>query len=223
MQAVTADFVVVVDVLRFTTAVEAATTSGALVHPYRWRDESARELAALVDARLADGRDPTGPSLSPVSLLSLQPGERLVLPSPNGSTCAAIAAEAGATVLAGCLRNYAAIAEWLNVRGGSVAVIACGERWSDGSLRPAIEDYLGAAALVSALQGRRSAEAEVAASCFDATRRRVPELVRESSSGRELLERGWDDDVTYAVEVGASATVPLLVSGAFRSAVDPRP
>lgn len=58
-------FVVVVDVLRFTTAVEAAVENGATVFPYRWKDASAQEFAASVGAVLADGADPIGPSLSP--------------------------------------------------------------------------------------------------------------------------------------------------------------
>ena len=69
--ATAADFVVVV-VLRFTTAVEAAVESGATVFPYRWKDESAQEFAASVGAVLADGADPLGPSLSPVRLQSLR-------------------------------------------------------------------------------------------------------------------------------------------------------
>ncbi len=96
-------------------------------------------------------------------------------------------------------------------------MIPCGERWTDGSLRPSIEDYLGAASLVSLLKGRRSAEAELAAGSFRAVERRLVDLVRDCASARELVERGWSDDVDYAVELGVSTTVPVLVGGAFTS------
>ena len=116
MEAVSADVVVVVDVLRFTTAVDAAVSRGIAVHPYRWRDDGAARLAASVGAVLADG-SPGAPSLSPGSLLDLPMGSAVVLPSPNGSTCAALAAERGATVVAACLRNSAAVAAWLSRPG----------------------------------------------------------------------------------------------------------
>ena len=101
--------VVVVDVLRFTTAVTVAVERGAIVYPYRWRDDRALELAARVGAVLAASNDPTGPSLSPVSLRGLGAGERLVLPSPNGATLSLAAAEHGAEVVAASLRNASAV------------------------------------------------------------------------------------------------------------------
>ena len=213
-----ADFVVVVDVLRFTTAVEAAVDRGARVFPCRWKDVSARDFAASVGAVLADGSDPSGPSLSPVRLRSLVPGARVVLPSPNGSDCAAIAAGRGATVLAACLRNAPAVADWLNGQHGRVVVIPCGERWADGSLRPSVEDYLAAAWVVSLLKGRRSAEAETAAASFGAVEGRLVELVRDCVSGRELIHRGWSDDLDYSVEMAVSTAVPVLIDGAFTDA-----
>ena len=80
---------------------------------------------------------------------------RLVLPSPNGS---AIAAAAPGVTVAASLRNASAVAEWLSERFRGdvepVSVIAAGERWPDGSLRPALEDLLGAGAVLSALVAR---------------------------------------------------------------------
>ena len=46
--------VAVVDVLRFTTAVEAAVSRGAVVYPFRWHDASAAAFARSVGAALAD-------------------------------------------------------------------------------------------------------------------------------------------------------------------------
>jgi len=213
--AVPADVVVVVDVLRFTTAVDAGVGRGAMVFPYRWRDASARDFADRAGAVLADPGAAVGPSLSPVSLLQLGPGDRLVLPSPNGSTCAAIADDHGATVLAACLRNAAAVGSWLNEMARSVTVIACGERWEDESLRPSLEDHLGAGAVISALSGARSPEAQAAADAWAAANPSIAEVIAECVSGREAIARGWERDVGFAVDVNASPAVPILHDGGF--------
>lgn len=213
VEAVPADSVVVVDVLRFTTAVDAAVSRGAVVLPYRWKDDSAAEYAAGVGAVLADPGDPRGPSLSPVSLLSLRSGDRIVLPSPNGSTCAATASAMGATVVASCLRNATAVGNWLKPRGGAVTVIACGERWPDGSLRPSLEDYLGAGAVIAALDGSRSPEAAAAAEAWLSAASRVQDVVASCASGREAAERGWARDLEFAVSVDASSCVPVFHDG----------
>ncbi|MBT2444130.1 2-phosphosulfolactate phosphatase [Streptomyces sp. ISL-36] len=220
--------VVVVDVLSFTTAVGVAVESGTAVYPYRWRDATARAYAERREATLAVGRSEATPehpwSLSPAALRTAPPTPRLVLPSPNGST---IAAEAGdATVVAASLRNRTAVAGWLAERGyGSgarpLAVIASGERWPDGSLRPALEDLLGAGAVLSALRAAGpfvlSPEATAAATLWEATDDPVAALHR-CDSGRELYEYGYPQDVAVATEVDTSDTVPVLRDGAFQEA-----
>lgn len=213
VEAVHAEAVVLVDVLRFTTAVDAAVSRGATVFPYRWKDDSALAYATEVAAVLADPGATSGPSLSPVSLLSLHPGDRVVLPSPNGSTCAAIASAMGGIVLAGCLRNASAIGQWLKGRATAVTVIACGERWPDGSLRPSLEDYLGAGAVIAALAGSRSPEAAAAAEAWTVAAPRAAEVVSSCASGKELIARGWARDLEFAVSVDASNCVPLLQDG----------
>lgn len=70
--------------------------------------------------------------------------------------------------------------------------------------------------------GPRSPEAAEAAALYEAVRDRVGELVRSSASGQELVERGRAEDVDYAVETGASSTVPVLLDGAFADG-GPRP
>jgi 2-phosphosulfolactate phosphatase len=207
---------VVVDVLRFTTAVEAAVTRRVAVYPYRWRDASAAAFADSVHALLADGRDPAGPSLSPLSMNALAPGTSLVLPSPNGSTCAVLAAEAGAQVVAGCLRNASAVGAWADNADGPVTVIACGERWPDGSLRPSLEDLLGAGAILAAMTRNPSPEARGAIAAFRDAARSLPQVLAQCASGRELTGKGSQADIGYAAQLEVSSTVPVLTNGAFR-------
>lgn len=223
---------VVVDVLSFTTAVSVAVDTGTQVFPYAWRDESAVAFAAERGAELAVGRRAMTAgspwSLSPAALRRAPFTPRLMLPSPNGSAIAAAVGASGAVVAAGCLRNAAAVGSWLAGQGYGVperpvAVVAAGERWRDGGLRPALEDLLGAGAVVSAVVSSQvppmsgagvspeaSAAAASYASCAD-----VASAVADCASGRELRGHGLADDVAVAVELGASERVPVLVDGAF--------
>jgi len=208
-----ADVTVLVDVLSFCTCVDVAVSRGARVFPCRWRDGSEQDFAAAHDALLAQReRCLEGAySLSPSSLRHLPRDARLVLPSPNGSALSMRAGESSIT-FAGCLRNRSAVAR--AAQGGTVAVIACGERWPDGSLRPALEDMLGAGAIIAALGGARSPEAQWAADVFVACGDPVARL-RACSSGRELIERGFEDDVTLAAAVDVSHAAPRLVGDAY--------
>lgn len=207
---------VVVDVLRFSTAVEAAVTRGVAVYPYRWRDATAGAFADSVQALLADGGDPAGPSLSPSSMAALGSGDSLVLPSPNGSTCAILASEAGAQVVAGCLRNAAAVGAWADEADGPVTVIACGEKWPDGSLRPSLEDLLGAGAILAAMTRAPSPEARAAIAAFRDAAHSLPEILSQCASGRELSGKGWQEDIEYAARLNVGTTVPVLTDRAFR-------
>ena len=111
--AVPGSLVAVVDVLSFTTAVTVAIDRGIEVFPYRWRDETAVAYAEQHDAVLAVGRSQPGITLSPVSIRQAQDVQRLVLPSPNGSTISQQLADSGSTVLAVSLRNTSAAAAWV--------------------------------------------------------------------------------------------------------------
>jgi len=213
---------VLVDVLRFTTAVCAAVEAGATVLPYRWADDGAAEFAGANDAVLAGLREHGGPSLSPTDLLRLAPGTRLVLPSPNGSTIARRLASGTTTCVAACLRNAEAVADWLDGRfphPARVAVVAAGERWPDDSLRPAVEDLWGAGAVLSALAagGRPgfSPEARAARATYEAIGTDLAAALHDCAGGQELDALGFGADVDVAAEVGASSVVPVLRDGVF--------
>ncbi|KAB8145013.1 hypothetical protein F8S13_04035 [Chloroflexia bacterium SDU3-3] len=210
------DAVVIVDVLSFSTCVAVAVERGAEVLPYRFRDDSAEEYARERGALLAGPRSSQGYTLSPRSLLGLPAGARLVLPSPNGAT---LSLGTGATpTFAGCLRNAAAVARAAQACGPRVAVIPAGERWPDGSLRPGVEDQIGAGAIIHHMRGEKSPEAQVAEAAFLAARDRLAELLLQCASGRELAEKGFAPDVALAAELGCSAAAPVLRGGGYRAA-----
>ncbi|MBP2353418.1 2-phosphosulfolactate phosphatase [Kribbella aluminosa] len=227
---VAGDIVAVVDVLSFTTAVTVAVDRGIDVYPYRWRDETAVAYAEQYGATLAVGRSATGAngvSLSPASIRRVTGITKLVLPSPNGSTIAKQLSDGGATVIAVSLRNRQAAADWVtkqvqSARDGrrpKVVAIAAGERWPDGSLRPAVEDLWGAGGFLSALHSDDlSPEARAAVAAYDAVADELPTLLHECAGGRELTQYGFEEDVVIAAEVDDSDVVPVLVDGRlFRS------
>jgi 2-phosphosulfolactate phosphatase len=208
---------VIVDVLSFCTAVDVAVSRGAQVFPFPHGDEAAAQVEAdRLGARLAS-RKRAGDqlSLSPASLMRLHPGERLVLPSPNGSRLSRAGGEA--QVIAGALRNRGAVAALARELAGQedVGVVPAGERWPDGSLRPALEDWLGAGAVIEALDLPMSAEAQAARDAFRSARPHLAQTLRDCLSGRELIERGFPQDVEIALALDASATAPRLRDGAF--------
>ncbi len=211
--------VVVVDVLSFSTCVDVAVARGAEVYPFAFRDPAEIQAQARALGALAAGRrgDPAFSfSLSPVSLVGIPSGTKLVLPSPNGSTIAAAVGDV--PVIAGCLRNARAVAATAMqlARAGSITVIAAGEHWDDGGYRPAIEDLIGAGAVLSHMEGcMLTPEAIVARDAYLAARRQLATLIRGSISGRELIDRGYPGDVEAALAENVSAIAPVLREGRF--------
>ena len=229
----------VVDVLSFTTTVSVAVRQGIRVLPFWLPDGpattvgcAAAEKAAAVyaqqsGARLAVARRAVTPdspwSLSPAHLRHAPFVARLVLPSPNGSAIAA-AAPPHARVVAACLRNITAVGSWLTARGYGtpeqpVAVIAAGERWPDGSLRPALEDLLGAGALICDLHAQGAGPLSVEAAAAKAVYEGTADLTRAiaaCASGRELAATGFVEDVAIATEEDICTVVPVRgEDGAF--------
>lgn len=228
----TADVAVIVDVLSFSTSVCIACERGTAVYPCEWKGVQAREFAQHHAATLAVGRLEAGaegpvdaPTLSPARMLECAPVERLILPSPNGSTIAASLAVTGATVAVGGLRTATAVARWISSHlqsGRAVAIIAAGERWADDSLRPALEDLLGAGAILSSLaafghEASMSPESVAARDAFEGARHVLTQRLQDCVSGRELVAQGFQADVTVASQLDVSECVPVLSTGCFRA------
>ena len=148
--------------------------------------------------------------------------------SLNGAAVAKAAGETEAVVLLGSLRNAAAVARTVldiqHRRGErtSIAVIAAGElagREPGAALRFAVEDHLGAGAIVDALGAlgidHTSPESAAACEAFRGLRGALRHLLTASGSGQELLDRDSRDEVLDAATVDAASVVPVLRDGSF--------
>jgi 2-phosphosulfolactate phosphatase len=207
------DVIIVVDVLSFSTSVEIAVSRRAAVYPYRKSFEEARKFANSIGGELAEKKRDAKYSLSPQSMLGIPDGIKLVMPSPNGSRLSLSTGET--PTIAGCLRNSKAVAEAAKKLGEKIAVIPAGERWPDGTLRPSFEDLIGAGGIVSYLGGRHSPEADAARSAFEGAKQDLKSLLLGCSSGKELIERGYKQDVSLAAELNVSDCVPILQDGVY--------
>ena len=102
---------------------------------------------------------------------------------------------------------------------GTVTIIACGEREKQpepyGDLRPAIEDWLGAGAIVSRLKVTKSPEARLCEAAFLGSALVIEDLIWDCVSGRELREAGYEADVRFASGLDTIDVVPILRDGAF--------
>ena len=84
------DVLVVIDVLRFSTATVTAVQHGGIIYPCAWSDDPEAYAArigaeAAVRRRAVPGQGRF--SLSPQTFTAIEPGTRVVLASPNGATC----------------------------------------------------------------------------------------------------------------------------------------
>jgi 2-phosphosulfolactate phosphatase len=217
-----ADILVVVDTLRFSTAAATAVHHGALIYPCPVDEALVTALAQRVGGEVAFQRHPASTSarfsLSPRSYLAVEPGTRVVLPSPNGSTCCQygprtpalfVGALVNAQAVAGAVSHLLTTQPQLNV-----TVLACGERWripaEEGVLRFALEDYLGAGAVLSALPFSQTVEAQACGATFRAMHDRLEAILWECESGQELLTKGLGEDVRHAAQLNVYDTAPVL-------------
>jgi 2-phosphosulfolactate phosphatase len=211
------DVIIIVDILSFSTSVDIALGRGANIFPFAYKDERAGKYAEKNDAVLASPvRSHSELSLSPSSLKSIQPGTKLLLPSPNGSELSLAAADK--VTLTSCFRNCKAVAEYAMSLNKNIGVIPAGEKWKDGTLRTAMEDYIGAGAVISFLKGKRSETAEDAELSFKGFWRNLYDTIKKSVSGIELVDMGFPEDVSLACEYNVSEVIPLLQNGIYSNA-----
>lgn len=220
------DIVIIVDVLSFSSTVISALSYGTTIYPYP-PNLDGKDYAHKVGADYILGRAEAAkigkPTLSPVTFNLENANKKYVLSSLNGAFCTWIASKVPA-LLIGSLLNASSVASVANQfkleTQANITVVPCGEQWSDvreyeDALRPSIEDYLGAGAILSYLNGKKSPEAEVCIGAFHNSKQRLNELVWECGSGRELRDRGFEEDVKHCSRLNVYQTVPILYQDHF--------
>ena len=123
-------------------------------------------------------------------------------------------------VIRGTLRNRAAVAQWaLDAQGDKgdrymIAVVASGEPRDDGGVRFAVEDLLGAGAIIDALAAVGidycSPEAAAASAAYTGLKNATGHLIGASASGRALTADGRRAEVDHAIARDAADGVDTL-------------
>jgi len=216
--------VVVIDVLLATTTLLTVFENGA---------RTVRPVASLEEA------DDVGAKLDPASLLrgGEQEAERVegydLGPFPseyapetvaerdvtfvttNGTR--AIGTASGAKeLLIGCLRNAPAVARYLKDSGTKSIYVVC----AGSAGRFTIEDFLGASAILSRLNGsgylgdwRLNDAGWLALNFAERYGGREMEVLKESRAGRWFLENEMVEELAFVGDVGASEVVPRVAAG----------
>ena len=230
------DVVVIVDTLRFSTAVVTAVAHGFTIYPVADRKQG-EALALSIGAAVAGKPGKARYTISPHSFLQVghEDCRKVVLFSPNGATCAALA-QRNDRVYIGCLLNARSIGEYVSrvavQNSRNVTVIAAGEQravdtgdrvvYDKKASHPvfAIEDYLSCGAIISYTKLAKSAEARLCELAYHSAREKIKDLMFESFSGKYLVQHNLGEDVDYAAQLNIYEVIPVVRDGRIEKLLD---
>jgi 2-phosphosulfolactate phosphatase len=218
--AVAGGGVVVIDTLRATTSIAHAVARGARVEPVKSVAEARRRRGrGVLIAGERGGQRLSGFDLgnSPAEILRAPlDGKRLVLTTTNGTGAVARSAQAR-FILAGALVNARAVAEHVVAQAPESLYLVCAGRTTG----IALEDLLGAGAILDALLPRRTDVTELtdgarlSIELFRRERSRLAAALDECESGRNLRRMGAEEDVHLCAMLDALDVAPRLLRGCF--------
>lgn len=219
------DILVIVDVLSFSAVTATSLHHGGMIYPCTEKENVnvlARRIGGEAAVRRTDVPQKGRFSLSPLTYIDMESGTKVSIKSPNGATCSRLARKAPYVISGGLLNAQAvagAVAEIIEKKSMAVTVIACGERekspGQDGPIRWAVEDYLGAGAVISFLQYAKSPDATVCESAYRMNRDNLDQILWECPSGLELREVGFGDDVIHSARLNIYDSVPMMFKHHF--------
>jgi 2-phosphosulfolactate phosphatase len=214
---------VVIDVLRASTSVITALSSGAREVIPAATVESAMKIAgnlgpdqALLggerNGKMIPGFD-LGNSPSEYASPKVR-GKSIIFSSTNGSQAMMKGRYASGLVICGFV-NLSAVASHLAARSGDVAILCSGQAG-----RFAIEDMVCAGMLIARVSDDNEVQlsdgALAAVSLYRTFGRGILKMMRASEHGKFLEELGFSDDVKACAKVDAVPVVPVLEGNVIR-------
>jgi 2-phosphosulfolactate phosphatase len=208
------DLAVIVDVFRFSSTVTTAVANGfTILHRSKADGES----------RTSSGDVPERGTLSPLDFVNPKSTGEILLVSPNGAYLAGKIGEKDTGLIGSFLngRTVAGIAAGIAVREGrNVTLVAAGEieeDRTDGVRKPrfAVEDWLGCGFILCEMRMERTAEAEVCARAYESCKQDLVDLLKRSLSGRYLIRKGHESDISHCVQRNIYGIVPVVRGAAI--------
>jgi 2-phosphosulfolactate phosphatase len=204
----------VFDVLRATTTMAAALVAGVKEIRLFGDLESARSAAErCADRKLLCGEAnclaPDGFDLgnSPEQFLESHRAATLFMSTTNG-TKALLAAREAAIVLTAAIVNARTVATTLRREGRDATLLCAG---TNGEI--AMEDVLGAGAVISELGDAvvSNDAARMASRLFDCCRDALPNVLRQTQGGQNIITAGLDADIDFAARLNAIDVVGIAL------------
>jgi 2-phosphosulfolactate phosphatase len=200
------DVSIMVDVLRASTTITVALDKFQQVIPVVDHQE-AIQVASKLGAIIAGERrgatlDGFHAGNSPIEIQNFE-GETLVLTTSNGTR---IMENMDSKVLVGCFTNAKAVAHAAQqIAKNHIEIVMAGVEG-----RFAIEDFLGAGAIISHLQNQEVDEFAQSAALAVENISKAEQAILNSRSSRRLNQLGFEEDVKFCLKRDTSNNVPIF-------------
>ena len=213
------EIVVVIDVLRATSAIASALHHGVdkIIPVSSVEEARAYQAQGYIAAAERDGQVVEGFPFGNSPYAFMNPdlkGKTVVLTTTNG-TKAIQMASSKKIVAIGCLNNIDALCKWLIEQHKDTLILASG--WKD---KINLEDTICGGAIADQLLESRKFRADedstVAAKfIFRSAKEHLWSFLRSSSPRRRLIKLNIQKDVKYCLTLNTIDTIPVLEEGAL--------
>jgi 2-phosphosulfolactate phosphatase len=213
------EIVVVIDVLRATSAIASALHHGVdkIIPVSSVEEARAYQAQGYIAAAERDGQVVEGFPFGNSPYAFMNPdlkGKTVVLTTTNG-TKAIQMASSKEIVAIGCLNNIDALCKWLIEQHKNTLILASG--WKD---KINLEDTICGGAIADQLlesrKFRSDEDSTVAAKfIFRSAKEHLWSFLRSSSHRRRLIKLNIQKDVKYCLTLNTIDTIPVLEEGAL--------
>ena len=224
--------VVVIDVLRATSVIVQALSQGALeIHPVATVDEAFQMAKAFGESSMLLGGERESKRIpgfdlgnSPKEYIAEKVrGKKLILATTNG-TKAFHLVSMGKKILVGSFLNIGAVAERCLELDRDLFIFLSGD---EGNF--SLEDTICGGMLIELITRKRKKSISLtdASQCAQVLYQRFKDNLLGSfhlcRHGKELINRGFDDDPVYCAQIDITNVVPIFRDGVIRVSPPPLP